>query len=235
MAILKVIRIVNMNKNNKNWRYGMNKFIKQLILLAIFVIGTGLGASLVITASLGIGAYDAAAMSISKVLTTKVGNISMIINVMCIVFQLIILKKAFKPLQFLQVGVAVLLGNVVNFFLYDVFAELIITNYILKLSILLLGCVVCAFSVAMIMAINIVSMPLEGFCMALSNKYNMNFGKVRQYADIISIVIVVILTLSFGLELTLREGTIIGMIIFGPMLDRFMNISKPALVKYNLI
>lgn len=213
----------------------MNKFVKQIIILAVCVMFIGFGASLTMKVSLGIGAYDAASMSISKALIVKVGSISMCVNIMCILLQLIVLKKEFKPLQFLQVGVAVLAGLAINFFLYNVLGGIPITNYVLRLILLLAGYTVCAVAVSVIMAINVVSMPLEGFCLALANRINMNFGKVRQYADIASICIVVILTLMFRTELTLREGTIIGMVIYGPMLDKFMNIFKPILIKYDLI
>lgn len=213
----------------------MNKFVKQIIVLAICVIITGLGASLTMKASLGIGAYDAAAMSISKTLIIKVGTVAMCINILCVLLQIVVLKKKFKPIQFLQIGIAILLGTVINFFLYNIWSELAVSAYAAKFILFLLGIVICAFAVAVIMAINVVSMPLEGFCMALSEKININFGKVRQYADIASIGVVLIFTLIFSTQLTLREGTIIGMIIFGPLLDKFINLFKPVLSKFDLI
>lgn len=213
----------------------MNKFIKQIIILAICVIITGLGASLTMKAALGIGAYDAAAMSISKFLIIKVGTVAMCINILCVLLQIAVLKKEFRPMQFLQIGIAILLGIVVNFFLYNIWSQFVVSAYAIKLVLFLLGIVICAFAVAVIMAINIVSMPLEGFCMALSEKIDINFGRVRQYADIVSIGVVLTFTLIFSTQLTLREGTIIGMIIFGPLLDWFMNLFKPILVKLDLI
>ncbi|MHC1684683.1 MAG: YitT family protein [Clostridiaceae bacterium] len=213
----------------------MKKFIHQIIILAICVIITGFGASLTMKASLGIGAYDAAAMSVSQLLIIKVGTVAMCFNISCVLFQVLILRKEFKPIQFLQIGISILLGTVVNFFLYSILGQLAVSTYILRLILFILGIIICAFAVAIIMAINIVSMPLEGFCMAISNKININFGKIRQYADVVSIVIAVILTLVFGSSLTLREGTILGMIMFGPLLDKFMNLFKPVLNKYDLI
>lgn len=213
----------------------MIKFIKQIIVLAICVIITGLGASLTMKASLGIGAYDAAAMSISKTLIIKVGTVAMCINIFCVLLQIIVLKKEFKPIQFLQIGIAVLLGTVVNFFLYNIWSQITVSAYAVKFMLFLSGIIICAFAVSIIMAINVVSMPLEGFCMALSDKINVNFGKVRQYADIVSIGVVLIFTFLFSTQLTLREGTIVGMIIFGPLLDKFMNLFKPVLSKFDLV
>lgn len=85
------------------------------------------------------------------------------------------------------------------------------------------------------MLIDIISMPLEGVCLALSNKTNINFGRVRQYADVVLIALVLIFTFVFSTQLTLREGTILLMIIYGPLLDRFMKLFRTLLVKYDLI
>lgn len=213
----------------------MKKFIHQIIVLAICVIITGFGASLTMKASLGIGAYDAAAMSVSQLLIIKVGTVAMCFNISCVLLQILVLKKEFKPLQFLQIGISILLGTVVNFFLYSILGQLSVSAYPARLMLFVAGIIICAFAVAIIMAINIVSMPLEGFCMAISNKLNINFGKIRQYADVISIAVAIVFTLLFGSALTLREGTILGMIMFGPLLDRFIKTFKPVLIKYDLI
>jgi uncharacterized membrane protein YczE len=213
----------------------MKKFIKQIIVLTLCVIITAFGATLTMKASLGVGAIDAAMLSISKILFIKVGTIAMLFNLTCIVLQMTFLKKEFKPLQLLQIGVAVLLGIVVNFFFYNIFAEFQVSSYVYRLIILLSGYVIISFVVSIIMSMNIVSMPLEGLCLVLSKKTSVNFGKLRQYVDVISICLVIILTLVLKVELTLREGTVLGMVIFGPMMDKFMRIIKPKLIKYDLI
>lgn len=213
----------------------MKKFIKQIIILAVFVVVIGFGASLTMKAAIGIGAYDAVSLSLSKVLHIKVGNIGMCINIICIVLQMALLKKEFKLLQLLQIGATILVGIAINFFFYNVFGEMVVSNYILKLILLVAGYTVSAIAVAVVMTINIVSMPLEGFCLVLANKFKLNFGRVRQVADIIFIIVVISVTLIFKTELTLREGTIIGMIIYGPMLHKFMSIIKPILIKFDVI
>lgn len=214
---------------------GMLKFIKQTLLLAIFVVIVGFGASLTMKADLGIGAYDAAAMSISRAILVKVGTVGMCINSMCIILQMIFLKKEFRPIQFLQIGVTILIGLTINFFLYNVLAGILIKQYFTRIIFLIIGYIICAFAASVIMTINIITLPLEGFCIVLSNKLNKNFGKIRQYADIVSIAVVVMVTIIFRTELTLREGTIIGMLIFGPMMNGFMNVIKPVLQRYDII
>lgn len=213
----------------------MKKFIRQIFLLIICIITTGIGVSLIMKAALGIGAYDAAAVSISQVLRLKVGTVSMCANILCVGFQVIVSKKEFKTMQFLQIGIAILLGVVVNFLLYNILSQITVSVYVVKLVMFISGIIIGSFSVAIIMLIDIVSMPLEGVCLALSNKTNINFGRVRQYADVVLIALVLIFTLVFSTQLTLREGTILLMIIYGPLLDRFMKLFRTLLVKYDLI
>lgn len=213
----------------------MSKLTKQIIFLAIGVIITGIGASLSVKAAVGIGAWDALSLSVSRVIGMKIGTFSMIMNISCVVVQLIMLGKKFRPLMFLQVFVAVLLGYVVNFMLYDVLGSIVITNYILNMILYLFGLLVIIFGVANVMSINFISFPLEGACTVISERYHLNFGKVRQWADILSVVIAIAVALIFKNELTVREGTIIGMFIFGPLLHTFMVALKPGLTKLGLV
>jgi uncharacterized membrane protein YczE len=85
------------------------------------------------------------------------------------------------------------------------------------------------------MAINFISFPLESACMVVSKRINKNFGSIRQAVDIFSIIISVAVTLLFRNKLTVREGTIIGMLIYGPLIDWFMRLITPTLRKFSLV
>ena len=213
----------------------MNKIVKQIIFMAIGVIITGIGASLTVKAAVGVGAWDALSLSVSGVIGMKIGTFSMIMNISCVVLQLVMLGKRFKPLMFLQVLVAVLLGYVVNFMLYDVLSGIVITQYYLNMILYLFGLLIIIFGVANVMTINFISFPLEGACTVIADRYHLNFGTVRQWADILSVLIAIAVALIFRNELTVREGTIIGMLIFGPLLHQFMVALKPGLTKLDLV
>jgi len=213
----------------------MNKTIHKLFILTISVIVLGMGVSLALKVAIGVGAWDALAQSISGIVNIKVGTIAMSLNISCVFIQLILLKKEFKIKHVLQIVVAILLGSVVNFILYDVLSNFTINNYVLKILLLIVAYVICAISVSVIMAINFVSLPLEGSCMVIAARTSKKFGTLRQYVDIISIVIILGITFIFNQSLPIREGTVIGMIIFGPMLDFFMKLMMPTLKKLDLV
>lgn len=213
----------------------MVKIIKQILFMALGVTITGIGASLSVKAAVGIGAWDALSLSVSTVIGMKIGTFSMIMNISCVVIQLVMLGKKFKPLMFLQVFVAILLGYVVNFMIYEVLAGVVIEPYYLNMLLYLTGILIIIFGVANIMSINFISFPLEGACTVISERYHINFGKVRQWADILSVLIALAVSFVFSTDLTVREGTIIGMFLFGPLLHQFMLILKPRLRELGLV
>lgn len=213
----------------------MKKTILSLLFISINIVITGIGASLGIKAAVGVGAWDALSQSISTVIGMKIGTFSMLLNISCVVLQLLMLGKRFKPIALLQVFVAILLGYVVNFMYYTIYANIIIDAYFINLILFVLSIFIIVIGVANIMAMNFISFPLEGACLVISDRFKINFGKVRQGADILSIVIALVVAITFQDTITVREGTVIGMLLFGPLLDRIMRFVKPRLIKMGLV
>lgn len=213
----------------------MKKTILTFLFISINIVITGIGASLGIKAAVGVGAWDALSQSVSTVIGMKIGTFSMLLNISCVVVQLLMLGNKFKPISILQVFVAILLGNVVNFMLYDVYANLVINSYFLNLAIYVVSVIIIVVGVANIMAMNFISFPLEGACLVVSDRYNLNFGKVRQWVDIIAIIIALVVAFVFKDNYTVGVGTVIGMVMFGPLLDRIMNFVRPKLDKMGLV
>lgn len=211
------------------------KKVKKVVLLILFIITVSVGASLSFKVGIGVGAWDAITQTFSFMSGIKVGTLGMILNISCVLGQAILLKKDFKLIQLLQIPVSILLGVFINFILYNILAGFTISSYIVKVILLFVSYAISAFGVAAVMSINMVTLALEGFCMAISSKTGYEFSKLRQLVDIISIIAVIICTLLFKTQLTLREGTIIGMIVFGPLIGFFMKKLKPILIKYEII
>lgn len=208
---------------------------KRLIALLFFVTMVAVGCALTLKAAIGVGAWDAIAQTGSELLVMPVGTVGIIFNFICIFVQIGILKKKFKPIQLLQFPVSAFFGIIINFVLYDVFGSFIIDGYVMQVGILILGYVVCAFFVGAVMVLDMVTFALEGACMAVTKITTKKFHVLRQLVDVICIIIVLIVAFSFNLPLALREGTIIGMLIFGPLMGIFMKLQKPILKKLNLL
>lgn len=213
----------------------MNKVISKCIIATLSVIIVGIGGSLSLKAAVGVSAWSALSQSIAIGVNIKVGTISMFLNVSCVLIQLLILKKEFKVVHSIQILVSILLGIVVNFMLYDVLSMFIINDYFINILLVLIGTLFCVIGVSVLMVIDFISFPLEACCMVISKKLNKKFGTIRQLVDVLSIVFVLGTAFVFKQSITVREGTVIAMLIYGPMLDLFMKLIVSRLKKLELV
>ncbi|MFL2121876.1 YitT family protein [Marinilactibacillus psychrotolerans] len=203
--------------------------VKRFSIMLISMVFVAFAASLTIKAAIGLAAWDAIAQSISHISTIQVGTIGMILNISCVIGQMILLKRAFPPRQLLQIPISILLGTLINYFYYTFFASLNLNNYFFTLVIFLIGTVLASFAVSTVMVLNIITFPLEGFCMALAKKTNYRFAFIRQMVDILAILSTLILTFSLDVPMTAREGTVIGMLIFAPLMGFFIKRLQPII------
>lgn len=205
--------------------------MKRYLLTLQGVVGTALGASLIMKVAIGLSPWDSLGQSISLATSIKVGTVGTILNISCFVLQLLLMKKEFKLPVLFQIPMSILLGWVVNLFYYDILSGLNVSNYGLKLIVYFIGLIILAFSIGLIMAANRIVFPLEGLCLQISKHFGPSFVKVRQGFDIASILLSLLLFVIFKTTLTIREGTILSMLIFGPLAGFFLEKLKPIIDK----
>lgn len=210
------------------------KNFKKYIAIIIFVSLNACACALALKAAIGVSAWDAFSQTLSYLFNIKVGTMGIILNCSCIIGQIIILKKDFKPIQLLQAVVSFILGIVINFMLYHVYT-FEIHSYFINILLLIIAYIFIALFVGAVMAINLVTFALEGFCLALERVIPMEFSKIRQAVDIICILLCLLLSFVLDLPLAIREGTIIGMIMFAPLMGYFMKIEKKLFQKWGII
>lgn len=211
----------------KNYRgYALLSISSAVIALAI---------SLMLKASVGVGAFDAFTQSVSLMAGIRIGTVAMTVNLLCVLGQLILLKGDFGFNRLLQIPMSVLVGMLVNFFYYDLLGTAQIENYVTALITFFISLVTVAFSVSMIMTLNLITPPIESFCMELTKSVPLKFSTIRQLVDILCIVVSVVITFTFGFTLPVREGTVIGMLIFAPLLGFFINKIQPVLLKKGIV
>lgn len=211
------------------------KQLKRVVLLTVLLFIVSMGVTISLKAAIGVGAWDAMGQSVSHLTGIKVGTIGMFFNSLCVLGQIVILRKKFKWIQLLQLPVNILLGTLINFFLYEVLAQLTIDSYIVNLLLLMGALVLTSLVVSAVMVLNVVTFAPEGLCMAISQVTNMEFPKIRQGMDILSVLVVLVLTVVFSLPLSLREGTIIGLLLFAPLMGFFMGKLHPIFKRLNLL
>ena len=207
-------------------------FFRHLGVELLGSVIVGAAAALTMKADIGLGSYDALTMSISVMSGIKVGTVGMIMNVSCAFLQIILMKKDYKPILLLQLVYSWLLGLTINLFYYDIFASLSFSSYIVRLLVLLAGILILSFGVGLTMSSGMVGYPLEGSCLQIGKKIGRPFAKVRQDVDFICIFIILILYFFFGGPLSIREGTIIFAVAFGPLMGWNMKRMADSVTKW---
>lgn len=194
----------------------MTKKIGMTILGILLVYAS---VAFAMKAGIGVLPVDAAIATIADVINIKVGTFSMLFHGSFFVGQIIIEKKNFKKTELLQILYITLGGSVLNFFLYTVLQNVEFTFYPIRLIVCVVAFVISAFGCTMVLETHLMRTPMEGFIQMVADIIGTTMGKLRQRIDIVLVIISVVLTLIFGTDWTLREGTIIAALIFGPAMD----------------
>lgn len=209
--------------------------VRKYAVLFISLLLAAMGISLQLKAMIGVAPFDALNQSISFVTGLRVGDVVMLVNIGFILLQILILRKETHWKIFLQIIIGVLLGQFVNFFYYFVFNSIVLENYILRLIVFIFGCLWVPFFLGAIMVLDLVTMPVENTAMVLSEKTKYSFGQVRQGLDILFVVLSLALTFIYSESLTIREGTIISALTFGPLFSVYMPKIEQVFARWNLI
>lgn len=172
-----------------------------------------------IKAGIGVLPVDAAITTIADVIGMKVGTFSMLFHGSFFVGQIVMEGRRFRKTEFLQILYITLGGSVLNFFLYTVLKNVAFTFYPVRLIVCVLAFLISAFGCTMVLETHLMRTPMEGCIQMIAERIGTTMGKLRQKIDIVLVLVSVALTLIFGTEWTLREGTIIAALIFGPAMD----------------
>ena len=189
----------------------------SVTLLGMLIIYTG--ASFAMKASIGICPVDAAIASFAALTGMKIGSFSMLFHGSFFLGQIVLERRAFKKTEFLQIPYIILGGYIMNFFLYTVLANVEFNSYLLRFVVCLLSFVVCSLGCILVMDAHLMRIPVEGFVQILADRTGITLGKMKQRSDFLLILCCVAVTLIFGIAWTLREGTILSAIVFGPLMD----------------
>ncbi|NLY62427.1 MAG: hypothetical protein GX074_01000 [Erysipelothrix sp.] len=214
----------------------MKKYsIKQVLYFALAITLLSASAAFQMQLNIGMGPWDGLGKSISSVSGLKVGNAAILMSLTCVLIQLVILKKEFRISNILTLAVGFINGKIINLFYYGVFDKMVINSYVVKFLLFILSIALIAFFVSMIQTADFINLPLEGLCETLADKGFGKFSTIRQTVDILAIISILIITFVWNVPITLREGTIISMIVFGPLLGFYIPIQQSFVEKFSII
>ena len=199
----------------------MPKKIASTILGILLIYGS---VAFALKASIGVMPVDAAITSIATLIGMKVGTFSMLFHGSFFLGQIAMERKNFRKTELLQILYVVFGGSVLNFFLYTVLKNVTFSFYPLRVIVCVLAFFVSAFGCTLVLETKLMRTPMEGCVQMIADRIGTTMGKLRQKIDIVLVLICVAITLVFGVDWTLREGTIIAALLFGPMMDFWKNV-----------
>lgn len=192
---------------------------KKILFTILGIIIIYADVAFAIKAGIGVMPVDAAINTIATVLGIKVGTFSMVFHGSFFLGQILIEKKNFRKTEFLQILYITLGGTVLNFFLYTILKDITFTFYPVRLFIAVAAFFLSAFGCTLVLETHLMRTPMEGCIQLIAEHIGTPMGKLRQKIDIALVLLSVVLTLIFGTEWTLREGTVIAALMFGPAMD----------------
>lgn len=179
-----------MKANHKNilLRYGV---------ATIGVCLVSLGTAFSIISNLGTAPLSCAAYVLNLRFTSiSVGTFIFLVNVACILIQLAVLGRRFKPEYLLQVIASAIFGYFADAWLWA-FSWMVPSSFLARLAVTLLAGVVTAIGVSIEAASHGWMLSAEMTVSAFSTVYGKDFGKVKIVMDSLMVVLAAVLALIF--------------------------------------
>ena len=199
-----------------------DKLLKRCIVLVIGLFIMAIGVALSIKANLGTSPVSCVPYVYSLGFPMTVGLLSIIVNVLMILLQIVLLRKEYQLIQLVQLPVALVFGFFIDFAMF-LLSGLQPSNYIYQWILCLLSCVIIAFGVFLEVKANVTYLAGEGLSIAISKAFNKEFGKAKVGVDASLVIIGVASSFILLHRLEgIREGTIAAALLVGTI-ARFYN------------
>ncbi len=209
------------------------ELIKRYVLCIVSLFVSALGVALTKHGELGMSPIS----SVSNILSLKftqlsLGNWLIIWNCMLIAGQIIILRKKFRLIQFLQIPLSFLFG-----WFTDI-CMMIVKNiptdvYIMKLIMVISGIAILGFGISLAVTADAIMNSGEAFVKAVSDVSGKQFGNLKIVFDIMCVVLSIMLSMIFFKMKIFgtREGTLISALFTGITVKFFTKLTRQPLEK----
>lgn len=211
--------------------------LQKIILILVYLIGFivfAVGIALSIKSNLGVTATTSLPLALSIVSNTSVGSMIAIMGLVYVILQILILKKEFKLINIGQL----LFGSISGFFI-DI-ALLLLTNvtpanYTQQFILMMISIPIISLGLTLIVSVNLLPSPTEGFVLAITKVSNKQFPKVKVIVDIMTLALAVGLYLIYSKNITgIREGTVLNALLNGILMGFFSKQLRPILRKFGV-
>lgn len=192
---------------------------KKLTLSFLYYLISAFGISLTLKASIGVSSFNSLNATLADFSQIKIGTITAGINFLFLIC-CVLLDPQRKLKNYLVMSIALLFfGSTINLFTYFIFPLFTLHSYLLKCLLFILGTIIAGIGTGKVLKYQLLKFPIETFCLFLSERTQRSFKFYRYSIDLVCILIALILTTTFHLTLTVREGTIISFLLLSPIIN----------------
>ena len=203
-----------------------SEILKRYILFILGLFISAFGVALATKANLGTSPGSSLPYVLSLDLPLTMGTLSIVINIFFVLIQIILLRRDFKPIQFVQILLALFFGLFIDVSLF-IISSLLVTTYIMQWVIVMLSVVVLALGISMLVTANIFLMCGESLVLVVSKLLRKSFEKLKVFFDVALVLIAIISSFCLFGELDgIREGTIASAILVGVFVKLFNKMLK---------
>ena len=195
-------------------------YVSRYLWFVLGVLVNSFGVALITQAALGTSPISSIPYVLSLRFPITLGEFTFILNLVYILGQIVLLRRAFQPIQLLQIAVNVIFSAFIDVSM-NLLSWLQPDHILVKLAALILGCAILGVGISIEVAPDVLVVPGEGIVRAMTQVSGKRFGSVKVFFDCTLVAIALILSFLFFHGLNgLGLGTVISALIIG----RFVNL-----------
>lgn len=196
-------------------KYTRRQLVKRYCLLGVGIYIMTIGIAMSKLAGLGTTPISCIPASCSYFTPLSMGMVTIIFNAILVLIEVIVLGKQFRPVQYLQIVMALFIGvgTDVNLALFSFIDP---QNYFSQWFFCILSALILGFGVMLEVRANVLVAPGEGIVVAFVTRYKVPFPKMKTISDSSMVITGAVLSLVFSGALNgVREGTIFAALAVG--------------------
>lgn len=195
-------------------------FRRYLLFVASLFINA-FGIAFITKALLGTSPITSVTYVLSLFTPFTMGIWTILLNLLFVVLEpFLMTRKDLREdlrMYLLQIPIAFCFGLFIDFSMFMLF-WLEPSAYVMKVTVLLVGCVILALGIALEVKANAAMMAGEYFVKTITRRFHGEFGYVKLGFDITLLTIACILSLVFLSDIQgVREGTVVSALLVGPI------------------
>lgn len=185
-----------------------------MYFIGLFIMTIGIAIS--VKSNLGVSPVSSIPYTMTCVWGIEMGKATILFHVVLVIIQILLLRKKFGPINFLQVFVGIIFGYFTTFCNYMVAFLPTPDNLVIRVLMVLSSTIFVAVGIFLYLPANLIPLAGEGAMQAVSDITGIEFSKVKIGFDctmvVISTITCIIAIKTLG---SVGAGTIIAAILVG--------------------